>query len=156
MDECIYCRNQIAQYKEDKPLYYLKFCSYTCQCNYYTIEDDNHLSLYMKALTIDANSNNTNKSPVTQAKTFGPDSELPYNVPVPLRKFMLKCTKYIGKLSLFEQYTIWRYTIGSASINTFLIFSKISNIKNTLYWCYLFFLYWKNTNTAFGGGGMVN
>lgn len=59
---------------------------------------------------------------------------------------MLQSTKYVNSLSTFEQYIIWRYTIGSASINMFLILKKISNEANAKYWCYLFFRYWKNTN----------
>lgn len=77
--------------------------------------------------------------------SIGPRSNLPYTLPIPLRKFIIKCTKYMASLSLFEQYLVWRYTAGSASVNGFLIFNKVTNMTNATYWCYQLFLYWKNT-----------
>src|SRR5437867_3152472 len=76
-----------------------------------------------------------------------------YIFPKTLLDFMLKCTNYISSLSLFGQYCIWRYTIGSASINKYLIFNGIggpsgndtSTISNAIYWTQLFFKYHNNT-----------
>ena len=88
--------------------------------------------------------------------TFGPDSDKPRIIPASMRKFMLKSTKYVGSLALFDQYIVWRYTAGSASINSFLIFDgKVTNLANAFYWCYLFFLYWDNTSKAMNVRGGV-
>lgn len=61
----------------------------------------------------------------------------------PVLKHMRKCVKYINSLSDFSQYCVWRYTIGSASINSYLIFGQAS--ANSRYWVYLFFAYYRNT-----------
>lgn len=75
---------------------------------------------------------------------LGPQSHTyPDTFPKPLLQFIQNCTTYIGNLAPFKQYIIWRYTIGSASINTRLIFGKLSD--NSKYWCYLFFKYANNT-----------
>lgn len=98
------------------------------------------------------------KSSVVRPQSIGPRSDLPYSVPESLRKFMLKATKYVAALPLFDQYLVWRYTAGSASVNGSLIAGgKVSDIKNAAYWCYQFFLYWKNTvdSGAGDGGGKV-
>lgn len=87
--------------------------------------------------------------------SIGPRSNLPYTLPIPLRKFITNCTKYMASLSLFERYLVWRYTIGSASINGALISSgKVTNMKNATYWCYQFFFFWKNTATD--GGATIS
>lgn len=61
----------------------------------------------------------------------------------PVLSHMRKCIKYLSNLSTFQQYCVWRYTIGSASINSYLIFNKLSD--NSRYWVYLFFAYYRNT-----------
>ena len=48
-------------------------------------------------------------------------------------------TKYISNLPLFYQYMIWRYTIGSGQVNAYLIFNKLQNPTNAVYWVYQFF-----------------
>jgi hypothetical protein len=41
---------------------------------------------------------------------------------------------------------VWRYTLGSASVNNFLITGNMpTDTTDTVYWVYLFFLYWDNT-----------
>ena len=60
-----------------------------------------------------------------------------------LTDFITECNQYVGKLALFKRYIVWRYTIGSASINYRLIFGSLS--PNTPYWVFLFFKYFKNT-----------
>lgn len=75
--------------------------------------------------------------------TFGPDKTSSSKLSPPLLKFIDSCTKYISNLTDFNKYCVWRYTIGSASINTRLIFNKPS--ENSPRWTYLFFLYHKNT-----------
>lgn len=81
---------------------------------------------------------------------FGPgDTSYLSTLQVNLIDFIRKSSEYVANLSEFDKYVIWRYTIGSASINSFLIFGRIKTLNdNSSYWCYLFFLYWKNT---FGG-----
>lgn len=73
---------------------------------------------------------------------LGPSSE-PLRLDPSLLDFIMKCTSYVGRLSLFDQYCIWRYTIGSASINTFLITTNVS--PNAPFWTSLFFRYWHNS-----------
>jgi len=85
-----------------------------------------------------------NKKDFSQ-KRYGPGSKESFTVPEPTRKFIQSCTKYVASLPLFSRYLVWRYTIGSASVNTFLIFGEIKNPTNAIHWCYLFCLYWKNT-----------
>lgn len=146
--ECAYCHNEMVNYyEEENGIAPLKYCSFTCQAVHRTIEDSDHLSLYHNALTLDAIANNKKGKPAPlRPKTLGPGSELPTSIPLALRKFMLRSTKYVASLSLFAQYLIWRYTAGSASINSYLIFKgKINNPDNAIYWAFLFFLYWKNT-----------
>ncbi len=79
---------------------------------------------------------------------LGPQSHTyPDTFPKPLIQFIQNCTEYIAYLTPFNQYVVWRYTIGSASINTRLIFGELSD--NSKYWCFLFFKYANNT---FGDG----
>lgn len=75
---------------------------------------------------------------------LGPQSSKIHVISESLRIHMQNCESYISSiLSSFDKYIVWRYTIGSASINTFLITGKISD--NAVYWTYLFFQYWNNT-----------
>ena len=79
-----------------------------------------------------------------------------YKLPPTLVKFIRDCTVYFGNLSVFDQYCVWRYTIGSASINKFLIFGSIGGpsgkdfptINNAIFWTSLFFKYF---NSSFSG-----
>jgi hypothetical protein len=75
---------------------------------------------------------------------LGPQSSIDHVISESLRVHMQNCESYVSsKLSSFDKYIVWRYTIGSASINSFLITGKIFN--NAVYWTYLFFQYWNNT-----------
>jgi len=75
---------------------------------------------------------------------LGPQSSNDHVISESLRVHMLNCESYISsKLSSFDKYIVWRYTIGSASVNNFLITGKLS--ENGVYWTYLFFKYWDNT-----------
>lgn len=76
-------------------------------------------------------------------ETYGPNLSETYTNNPALIKFMDQCTKYIAKLDNFSRYIIWRYTIGSASINSYLIFNKPSD--NSVQWAYLFFKYLNNS-----------
>lgn len=72
---------------------------------------------------------------------FGPGNPLPLTKAA--IRFMRQCDVYVNKLSLFDRYLIWRYTIGSASVNSKLIMGKLSD--NAIYWTFLFCKYWHNT-----------
>jgi hypothetical protein len=144
MENCSFCESAWAQYKEegtDK-----KYCSYQCQCIEQTIDDERHTELYSRALRLDAPQRDVKR------KNYGPIIDSSFVYAKPLRKFILKSTEYINTLSLFDQYLVWRYTIGSASVNMFLILGKISNEDNAKQWCYFFFLYWKNTRDVMEKG----
>ncbi len=69
-----------------------------------------------------------------------------YNLPKSLAQFIQDCNVYVERLDLFHRYLVWRYTIGSASVNSQLIFNQIS--QNAPRWAYLFFRYWKNTSST--------
>lgn len=75
--------------------------------------------------------------------SYGPSILEKYTYNQSLNKFIDDCTKYVGGLGAFGKYCVWRYTIGSASVNSFLIFGKIGS--NAGYWTYLTFLYYYNT-----------
>lgn len=72
---------------------------------------------------------------------YGPNSNDKLILTKGLLDLMRSHTKYISELSLFEQYIIWRYTLGSGSVNKELI--GIPNETNKVFWTYLFF---KNYN----------
>jgi hypothetical protein len=75
--------------------------------------------------------------------SYGPSINEKYQLNDALLKFIQDSTKYVSKLSNFKKYCIWRYTIGSASVNSYLIFNTISD--NATYWTYLFFKYYNNS-----------
>lgn len=112
------------------------YCSYQCQCIQRTEELDNHMTLMIGA---------SKKDYQQKSKTFGPESRETFALSEPVRKFVQSCTKYVASLPLFSRYLVWRYSIGSASVNTFLILGDIKNLPFSIHWCYLFCLYWKNT-----------
>jgi len=75
---------------------------------------------------------------------LGPSSNAPSEYGTKyLLHYMQQCTEYVSNLPPFHQYCVWRYTIGSASINSLLIFNKVP--ENGKFWCYLFFQYFYNT-----------
>ncbi|HSW76431.1 MAG TPA: ADP-ribosyltransferase [Candidatus Saccharimonadales bacterium] len=77
---------------------------------------------------------------------FGPTMNTQYcKIPIHLQHFIQKCDKYINTLSLFHQYCLFRYTVGSKSINMYLINKKIQDDAVT--WCQVFFDMWHNTST---------
>jgi hypothetical protein len=50
----------------------------------------------------------------------------------PVLKHIRRCSSYVYGLSEFNQYIIWRYTLGSASINYYMITGKLS--ENAVFW----------------------
>lgn len=75
--------------------------------------------------------------------SYGPVINEKYKSNPALLKFIDDCTEYISNHVDFAKYLVWRYTIGSASINSYLIFGKLSD--NAPRWTYLFFQYYYNT-----------
>jgi hypothetical protein len=63
-----------------------------------------------------------------------------------LLSFIRSQTKYVSSLSPFKQYCVWRYTIGSATINNYLIFNEIKNRENSRIWTNLFFYYYQDSH----------
>jgi hypothetical protein len=107
-------------------------------------ETDNSLSIIPSKKIILAGYNTCQDKQTYSFKTlkeFGPGCKQALSQP--LIKFIQQCTKYFGRLIPFDQYVVWRYTIGSATINHYLIFKELG--ENAQYWCYLFILYFKNT-----------
>lgn len=80
--------------------------------------------------------------------SYGPNPTEKYTNNSALNKFIDSSIKYVSSLNPFYKYCLWRYTIGSASINSRLIFGKMSD--NSPYWTFLFFLYYHNTNPTVG------
>jgi hypothetical protein len=76
-------------------------------------------------------------------KIFGPLANNKY-LTKPIITHINRCTQYLYSLSEFDRYIVWRYTIGSASLNNYLIFGTYSD--NTEQWARLFFRYIYNTN----------
>lgn len=74
---------------------------------------------------------------------FGPSPVQHYNYKNALLQHQRQCISYVSKLPPFDKYCIFRYTIGSASVNSQLIFLKQSD--NSVRWTYLFFLFYHNT-----------
>ena len=57
------------------------------------------------------------------------------------------CEAYVGGLSLFKRYCIFIYTLGSASINRYLIFGPKKEFdSNSAFWVKRFIMIWVNTN----------
>ena len=67
--------------------------------------------------------------------------------------FMDRSRNYVARLSPFDKYILWRYTIGSASVNSLLIQHKLSD--NSPRWTYLFFKYYHNSGDTRIGRNFV-
>jgi hypothetical protein len=75
---------------------------------------------------------------------IGPSSSKTTELRKSVIKFVQRCNAYVDTLSQIQIYCLWRYTIGSASINKKLIFGDIG--ENAPYWTYLFFKYAKSSD----------
>jgi hypothetical protein len=75
-------------------------------------------------------------------RSFGVGMQSPFLTSA-VKKHMQNCNRYVYGLSEFRQYCVWRYTIGSASINMFMIMGKLTD--NAVYWVKLFISYLVNT-----------
>ena len=75
---------------------------------------------------------------------LGPQSSRDHIISESLRVHMQNCESYVSsKLSYFDRYIIWRYTVGSAPVNGFLVTGIVSG--SAIDWTYIFFQYWDNT-----------
>ncbi len=77
--------------------------------------------------------------------SLGPGSQSKLFVRANLSNFILEQSKYVFNLNLWDKFIIWRYTLGSGSLNAFLIgittnFS-INREERTNYWTFLTFKY---------------
>ncbi len=70
----------------------------------------------------------------------GPSSgDFPY-INAALNKLINEHNNYISKLNYWKRYLIWRYTLGSASINKYLLNIVSEQILDQrVYWSYIFF-----------------
>lgn len=73
---------------------------------------------------------------------IGPNKPNGSILKTPLINFIQTCTDYVYDLPPLGRYCVWRYTIGSASVNKKLIFGETP--ENGAYWTYLFFKYANN------------
>jgi hypothetical protein len=80
--------------------------------------------------------------------------ELSLNVNLAISNLLLAHTAYLSNLSKWDQYVVWRYTIGSGQVNMKLIIGD--NAKNTdihikqTIWTYQFFKYFNKTYSKVG------
>lgn len=72
--------------------------------------------------------------------SLGPGSSSELKVRANLSNFLLEQSKYVFNLDLWDKFLIWRYTLGSGSLNGFLI--GINDVKKSVFWCYLTFKYY--------------
>ncbi len=77
-----------------------------------------------------------------QSGGYGPGSKDLLKISLNLSKFIKDCTRYVSQLSVWKQYLLWRYTIGSGSINKELI--GIANEGSKIIWTYQFFKYYND------------
>lgn len=71
--------------------------------------------------------------------SVGPGSRIQLQITPALSDLILLHNQYQANLSIFDQYIIWRYTIGSGSINRRLIGLPGTNVNQ---WTYQFFKYY--------------
>ena len=74
---------------------------------------------------------------------LGPNPNLCTITSDTLNIFISECHDYISTLSLFKKYCLFRYTIGSGPLNTYLITGTA--VKQSRIWALQFFQYWYNT-----------
>src|SRR5580693_894953 len=76
---------------------------------------------------------------------YGPRSKDKLILSKSLIETQRKHNQYISNLSLWKQYIVWRYTIGSKSINIFLLgFNNEDTELAKTFWIYHFFKYYNN------------
>jgi hypothetical protein len=68
---------------------------------------------------------------------IGPGAPLKLKITPALSDLLLSHIKYQSELSIWKQYMIWRYTMGSASLNRYLIGNPIA--ENQIFWTHNLF-----------------
>ena len=81
---------------------------------------------------------------------LGSGSDQPPFLSANLSLLMRQHDRYIANLSLWKQYLVWRYTIGSGSVNKTLI--GIPDPDNSAIWVYQFFKYFNYDLINIGTG----
>lgn len=79
---------------------------------------------------------------MTHEYQVGPGTDHKY-VNDSLSLHMQNCTEYLYKLTKFQRYLVWRYTIGSQSVNMYMITGQFT--ENASFWTQLFFQFYFNT-----------
>ena len=65
---------------------------------------------------------------------YGPDGKDRWVINSNVISFMNECAQYMARLSVWKRFVVWRYTIGSGSLNRYLI--GIPGDPNLVYWVY--------------------
>jgi len=81
--------------------------------------------------------------------SVGPGSTTLYEVTAALSENLLSHTKYVANLTLWSQFLIWRYTLGSGAVNFTLI--GIAKDEQKIYWTYNFFRSFRYNHTYIDG-----
>jgi len=71
---------------------------------------------------------------------IGPGSTTKFEVTAAISNALLDHTKYMTNLSLWKQFLVWRYTLGSGALNASLV--GIAKDDQLVYWVYNFFVSW--------------
>lgn len=69
--------------------------------------------------------------------SIGPASSTKFKLTAAISEALLEHTKYVSNMSLWNRFLIWRYTLGSGSLNLELI--GIAKDDQKLFWTYNFF-----------------
>lgn len=68
---------------------------------------------------------------------LGPGGNRGLQMTLALSDLLLQHMKYQANLPLWDQYLIWRYTLGSGAVTRHLV--GVDSAKNDIYWTYYFF-----------------
>lgn len=77
-------------------------------------------------------------------RSLGPGAKTKFDVDRAVSNALIQHTEYVSKLRLWDQFLIWRYTLGSGSLNATLI--GIATDEQIMYWTYIMFVSY-NYNT---------
>lgn len=69
--------------------------------------------------------------------SIGPGSQTPLHITSALSNTLLDHTKYVANLNKWQQFLIWRYTLGSGALNATLV--GVGSDEQKVFWVYNFF-----------------
>ena len=72
--------------------------------------------------------------------SLGPGGEVPFLLTSQISDILQDHSRYQYNLPLWKRYIIWMYTVGSGSVNRYLIGNPVED--NLLFWVYWFFKYY--------------